>query len=128
MFVEVRAEIIAKEQNSAQLFRVARELESRTHARSPGKIMALISEAKSIIGVFADFVGAKRTALVSSDFVTPPPTPALPPAAPPSTPVTSPNPVVKEAAAAHEPGEYGKSSKPETDEVQKGNDENPKLL
>jgi hypothetical protein len=31
---------------------------------------ALSIEAKSIIGIFADFVGAKRTALLSSDFVT----------------------------------------------------------
>lgn len=75
MFAEVRAEIIAeffaKEQNAAQLFPVARELEFRAHARTRTEMTALSIEAKSIIGVFADFVGAKRTALLSSDFVVP---------------------------------------------------------
>ena len=131
MFAEVRAEIIAeffaKEQNSAHLFPVARELEFRAHARSRVEMMALSIEAKSIIGVFADFVGAKRTALMSSDFVTPSPLATSPPPAPSSTPVTSPAPVVKEAAA-HEPGKDGESGKPDTDDVQKGDDQNPKLL
>ena len=74
MFAEVRAEIIAeffaKEQNAAHLFPVARELEGRAHARSREGLIGLSVEAKSIIGVFADFVGAKRTALLSSEFVT----------------------------------------------------------
>ncbi|WP_227340117.1 hypothetical protein [Sphingopyxis sp. P8] len=74
MFAEVRAEIIAeffaKEQNSALLFPIARELESRAHARAREGLIGLSIEAKSIIGVFADFVGAKRTALLSEEFVT----------------------------------------------------------
>lgn len=73
MFAGVRAEIIAeffaKDQNAGHLFPVARELESRAHARARGEMMAMSIEAKSIIGVFADFVGAKRTALMSTDFV-----------------------------------------------------------
>ncbi|AXJ96484.1 MULTISPECIES: restriction endonuclease [unclassified Sphingomonas] len=73
MFAGVRAEIIAeffaKEQNAAHLFPVARELEGRAHARSRESLIGLSVEAKSIIGVFADFVGAKRTALLSSEFV-----------------------------------------------------------
>jgi hypothetical protein len=79
MFSEVRAEIIAeffaKEQNASHLFPVARELEFRAHARSRAEMTALSIEAKSVLGVFADFVGAKRTALMSSDFVAPIPTP-----------------------------------------------------
>ena len=75
MFAGVRAEIIAeffaKEQNAAHLFPVARELEGRAHARSREGLIGLSVEAKSIIGVFADFVGAKRTALLSSEFVVP---------------------------------------------------------
>lgn len=80
MFAGVRAEIIAeffaKEQNAAHLFPVARELEGRAHARSRESLIGLSVEAKSLIGVFADFVGAKRTALLSSEFVVPAPAPA----------------------------------------------------
>ncbi len=72
MFNSVRADIIAeffaKEQNSAHLFSVARELEARAHARNRADLTRLSIEAKSIIGVFADFIGAKRTALLSSEF------------------------------------------------------------
>lgn len=75
MFAGVRAEIVAeffaKEQNGAHLFPVARELEFRAHSRIRSEITALSIEAKSIIGVFADFVGAKRAALMSGEFVTP---------------------------------------------------------
>jgi hypothetical protein len=90
MFAGVRAEIIAeffsKEQNAGHLFTVARELESRAHARARSDLTDLSVEAKSIIGVFADFVGAKRTALMSSDFVTLVPTYVPPPGASPSSP------------------------------------------
>jgi len=75
MFTEVRAEIIAeffaKEQNAALLFPAARELERRAHARSRESLINLSVEAKSIIGVFADFVGTKRTALLSNEFAVP---------------------------------------------------------
>lgn len=91
MFAGVRAEIIAeffsKEQNAGLLFPVARELEARAHMRSRSDMMALSVEAKSVIGVLADFVGAKRSALLSSDFVAPAATPAPPkgPSTPPKT-------------------------------------------
>lgn len=82
MFAGVRAEIIAeffaKEQNAQQLFPVARELEGRAHARWREGLVGLSVEAKSIIGVFADFVGAKRTALLSSEFVASVSSPASP--------------------------------------------------
>ena len=72
MFTSVRGDIIAeffaREQNSAPLFRVARELEARAHARSRDSLTNLSIEAKSVLGVFADFVGARRTALFSNDF------------------------------------------------------------
>ena len=73
MFASLRAEIIAEffsnEQNASHLFAVARELEGRAHARSRDGLVGLSIEAKSIVGVFADFVGAKRTALFSVAFV-----------------------------------------------------------
>ena len=79
MFAGVRAEIIAeffsKEQNGGLLFPAARELEARAHMRSRAGLTALSVEAKAIVGVFADFVGAKRTALLSTEFVTAPPLP-----------------------------------------------------
>jgi len=85
MFEGVRAEIIAeffsKDQNAAHLFSVARELEARAHARSRNDVTALTVEAKAIVGVFADFIGAKRTGLLSAEFVT-----AAAPA-PPSSPI-----------------------------------------
>lgn len=99
MFAGVRAEIIAeffaKEQNAAHLFSVARELEGRAHARSREGLIGLSIEAKSIIGVFADFVGAKRTALLSSEFVTAAP---VPPPAPAQTKVTTGSPVLPPTA------------------------------
>lgn len=74
MFSSVRAEIIAeffaKEQHSSHIFPVARELEFRAHARDRADLTGLSIEAKSVIGVFADFIGAKRIALLSSEFET----------------------------------------------------------
>lgn len=133
MFAEVRAEIIAeffaKEQNAGHLFPVARELEFRAHARARSEIMALSVEAKSIIGVFADFVGAKRTALMSSDFVIPSPNPASPPTPNLTTSMSAAASIpVAKAAAAGEPDEESQSGKPEADEDQKTRDANPKLL
>jgi len=69
MFQGVRADIIAehfcKEANAAVLFKVARELDDHAHSQDPSKIQAVSVEAKSIIGVFADFVQAKRTVLLN---------------------------------------------------------------
>ncbi len=89
MFAGLRAEIIAeffaKEQNAIHLFTVARELEFRAHARYRAELTALSVEAKAIIGIFADFVGAKRTPLMSSEFVTPASAPIAPRLSTPST-------------------------------------------
>jgi hypothetical protein len=131
MFAGVRAEIIAeffsKEQNGGLLFPAARELEARAHMRSRADLTALSVEVKAIIGVFADFVGAKRTALLSSEFVTAsPPSPpppksstSQPPKVPKEPPLgaSSPNNNAEEASSSQQ-SETGNSS-PEPD---------PKLL
>jgi hypothetical protein len=65
MFENVRADIIAehfaKEHNAVTLFPVAKELDDRAHSLDPAKIQTLSVEAKSVLGIFADFVQAKRT-------------------------------------------------------------------
>lgn len=130
MFAEVRAEIIAeffaKEQNAGHLFPVARELEFRAHARARSEMMALSIEAKSIIGVFADFVGAKRTALMSSDFVTPAASPVSPPPPPPLT--TASSGPVEEAPAADGSADAGESDVSKEGGGDPGANESPKLL
>jgi hypothetical protein len=67
LFEGVRADIIAehfsKEHNASALFMVAKELDERAHSAQGGKIQDLSIDAKSVLGVFADFVGAKRAAL-----------------------------------------------------------------
>ncbi len=67
LFESVRADIIAehfsKEHNASGLFMVAKELDERAHSAQGGKIQDLSIDAKSVLGVFADFVGAKRAAL-----------------------------------------------------------------
>lgn len=138
MFAGVRAEIIAeffaKEQNGAHLFPVARELEFRAHARARSEMTALSIEAKSIIGVFADFVGAKRTALMSSDFVTPQPNYAPLPAvakapataAAPQKPLSVEN--VADNAAVPELGDAAKSDESASVVDEQGSNTSPKLL
>lgn len=137
MFAGLRAEIVAeffaKEQNASHLFSVARELEFRAHARYRNDMMALSVEAKSIIGVFADFVGAKRSSLMSSDFVTvaanaPPPQPATPPT--PTAPKVE-KPIPDESVS----GDAGATSSDQTgeavdppDEGVPSTDTSPKLL
>lgn len=73
LFGDVRADMIAeffsKEQNAGTLFSVARELEARAHMRRRADIVALSVEAKSVVGLFADFVEVKRPALLSSEFL-----------------------------------------------------------
>jgi hypothetical protein len=67
LFEGVRADIIAehfsKEHNASALFMVAKELDERAHSVQSSKIQDLSIDAKSVLGVFADFVGAKRAAL-----------------------------------------------------------------
>lgn len=67
LFENVRADIIAehftKEHNASMLFAVARDLEDRAHRVDGSQIQTLGTEAKSVLGVFADFVQAKRASL-----------------------------------------------------------------
>jgi hypothetical protein len=67
LFEGVRADIIAehfsKEHNASTLFGVAKELDEHAHLKQSDKIQELSVEAKSVLGVLADFVGAKRTVL-----------------------------------------------------------------
>lgn len=64
-FSEVRADIIAeyfaRELHSQHLFLTARQLESLAHARSLNNADGLSIEARSILGVFADFTGVNRS-------------------------------------------------------------------
>ena len=132
MFTSVRAEIIAeffaKEQNSIHLFPVARELEARAHARNCADLTALSVEAKAVLGVLADFIGAKRKVLLSSEFEAAPSISAAPKSAATAQPPTTsraetvekkPSDAVKEDDEATEKGSESKSSK---------SDDNPKLL
>ncbi|KQO48901.1 MULTISPECIES: restriction endonuclease [unclassified Methylobacterium] len=137
MFTGVRAGIIAdffaKEQNSGHLFTVARELESRAHARARPDLVGLSIEAKSIIGVLADFVGAKRPALMSSDFVTSSPASSLPAAAShslaaASAPKSS-SPVAETNSEVAPTGRDGPlSANPVSESEEREIDPNPKLL
>jgi hypothetical protein len=67
LFKSVRADIIAeyfsREHNASQLFGAAKELDQVAHATNLGDFQNLSAETKSIVGVFADFVNAKRTSL-----------------------------------------------------------------
>jgi hypothetical protein len=69
MFESVRADIIAehftKEHNSANLVSVAKELDERAHSVDATKIQSLSVEAKSVLGIFADFVQVKRSTLLN---------------------------------------------------------------
>lgn len=122
MFSEVRAEIIAEffsnEKNAALLFPVARELEARAHARNRTDLVGLSVEAKAILGVFADFVGAKRSALLSAEFPNGAPPPA--PTAKASTTENSSN-TTKDGSSAEVTNAEGDPSKAK-------DEPNPKLL
>jgi hypothetical protein len=69
MFEGVRADVIAehftKEHNAAALVAVAKELDDRAHSVDSTEIQTLSVDAKSILGVFADFVQAKRAVLMN---------------------------------------------------------------
>lgn len=73
MFSGLRAEIIAefysKENNATSLYKVVRELEARAHMLDREEMMSLSVEAKSTLGVFADFASLKRSALFNSNFL-----------------------------------------------------------
>lgn len=69
LFESVRGDIIAehfaKEHNAATLFNVAKELDDRAHSVDASKIQNLSIEAKSVLGVFSDFVQTKRAILLN---------------------------------------------------------------
>jgi hypothetical protein len=69
MFESVRADIIAehftKEHNAGVLVAVAKELDERAHSADRTNIQTLSIDAKSVLGVFADFVQANRAALLN---------------------------------------------------------------
>jgi hypothetical protein len=72
LFEGVRADIIAeyfsKEHNSTALFSVARELDEHAHVAERKKIQELTTEAKSMLGIFADFTRTKRGPLLNGGF------------------------------------------------------------
>ncbi len=70
-FQDLRADIIAeyftKEHNARVLVDVAKELDACAHHVDPKKIQRLSREAKSVLGVYADFVRANRGALLNGN-------------------------------------------------------------
>lgn len=69
MFESVRADIIAehfqKEHNASPLFIVAKELDDHAHSSQWPRSAPMSSAAKTILGVFSDFVQTKRVALLN---------------------------------------------------------------
>ena len=69
MFEKIRADIIAedftKERNASVLVPVGKELDDRAHRINPIEIQTLSPEAKSILGLYADFMQAKRGGLLN---------------------------------------------------------------
>lgn len=59
---DIVAEHFAREHNAQHLFAVAKELDEAAHVRAWNS-SELSLEARSVLGVFADFVGVKRTVL-----------------------------------------------------------------
>ena len=72
LFSSVRADIVAeffsREYNSSTLFSVARELDDGAYAPDIRSLRALSVEAKSVLGVFCDFVQVKRNSVLLSEF------------------------------------------------------------
>ena len=64
---DIIAEYFAKENNATKLFAVAKEFEDRAHSRDVSKITNLSVEAKSVLGVFSDFVQTNRTVLLNGN-------------------------------------------------------------
>ncbi len=62
---DVIAEYFAREHNAAALFGIARELDREAHKKDPPKVDALSTEAKSVVGILADFVRVPRQYLLS---------------------------------------------------------------
>lgn len=66
-FSEMRADIIAehfaRDTNSQPLFNIAKELDEAAHAIWPSSIPTLSIEARTALGIFADFCRIKRSSL-----------------------------------------------------------------
>lgn len=75
-FSLIRADIIAeyfsRESHSGHLFNVAKELEKAAHSKELSTLESLSVEARSILGVFADFIGERRDFLTSAYAPLPP--------------------------------------------------------
>lgn len=71
LFSGVRAEIIAeyfaRENNAGHLFGAAKELDERAHAVRADELLKLSIEARSILGVFCDFVGVRRSIILTDN-------------------------------------------------------------
>jgi len=68
MRADVIAEYFMREHNAQHLFQAARELDATAHTVSDPKAFVMSIETRSILAVFADFVGVKRNSLpVSAD-------------------------------------------------------------
>ena len=71
LFKDVRADIVAeyftKEQNASVLVTVAKELDGRAHRIDTTKGPPLSIEAKAVLGVYADFVQARRAVLLPDE-------------------------------------------------------------
>lgn len=68
-FAGIRADIIAelfsREQYASSLFSVAKELDDCAHASDSSRITDISLEAKTVLGVFADFTKSNRSSLFS---------------------------------------------------------------
>lgn len=62
---DIIAEYFSREQNAGTLVDVAKELDDRAHSKTPSEIQKLSVGAKSVLGVYADFVQARRTDLLN---------------------------------------------------------------
>lgn len=68
MRADVIAEYFMREHNAQHLFQAARELDAAAHTVGDPKSFVMSIETRSILAVFADFVGVKRSSLpVSAD-------------------------------------------------------------
>lgn len=71
LFANIRAEIVAeffsREHNASTLFSVAKELDNGAYTTDFTSLAHLGTEAKSVLGVFCDFIRVKRSAVLFTD-------------------------------------------------------------
>lgn len=119
----VRAEVIAeyfmREHHAQHLFSAARELEAAAHTSGDPKRFVMSLETRSILGVFADFIGVKRSSL---PIVVDVGAPAQPPASisAPSNDAATDQPRPPEASAKASDGKPATSSNPQGEESSVG--------